>query len=294
MKHAYKPQPPASADKAPGEIITLPPLLVRKTTPPLSRWLRDVTQRLLPPLLGLGLLLLGWQLAAMNSKGFPTPLSTLDSALTLFADPFYQDGPNDMGIGWNVLASLQRVAVGFGLAALAGIPLGFLIGRSLFFARMFNPLIALLRPVSPLAWLPIGLLLFQKAEPASSWTIFICSIWPMVINTAEGVRRIPEDYLNVARVLQLSEWTVMRKILFPAVLPAVLTGVRLSIGIAWLVIVAAEMLTGGLGIGFWIWNEWNNLNVENIIIAIVIIGVVGLLLEQGLILLARRFSWQEK
>ncbi len=157
------------------------------------------------------MLLLAWQLAAMHSKGFPTPLSTLDSALTLFADPFYQDGPNDMGIGWNVLASLQRVAVGFGLAALAGIPLGFLIGRSLFFARMFNPLIALLRPVSPLAWLPIGLLLFQKAEPASSWTIFICSIWPMVINTAEGVRRIPQDYLNVARVLQLSEWTVMRK-----------------------------------------------------------------------------------
>lgn len=294
MKHAYKTQPQASAGKAPGEVITLPPLQVRKTTPPFSRWLRDATQRLLPPLLGLGLLLLGWQLAAINSKGFPTPLSTLDSALTLFADPFYQDGPNDMGIGWNVLASLQRVAVGFGLAALAGIPLGFLIGRSPFFARMFNPLIALLRPVSPLAWLPIGLLLFQKAEPASSWTIFICSIWPMVINTAEGVRRIPEDYLNVARVLQLSEWTVMRKILFPAVLPAVLTGVRLSIGIAWLVIVAAEMLTGGLGIGFWIWNEWNNLNVENIIIDIVIIGVVGLLLEQGLMLLARRFSWQDK
>ena len=199
-----------------------------------------------------------------------------------------------MGIGWNVLASLQRVAIGFGLAALVGIPLGFMIGRFIFLARMFNPLIALLRPVSPLAWLPIGLLLFQKAEPASSWTIFICSIWPMVINTAEGVRRIPQDYLNVARVLQLSEWTVMRRILFPAVLPAVLTGVRLSIGIAWLVIVAAEMLTGGLGIGFWIWNEWNNLNVENILIAIVIIGVVGLLLEQGLMLVARRFSWQEK
>ena len=116
----------------------------------------------------------------------------------------------------------------------------------------------------------------------------------MVINPAEGVRRIPQDYLNVARVLQLSEWTIMRRILFPAVLPAVLTGVRLSIGIAWLVIVAAEMLTGGLGIGFWIWNEWNNLNVENILIAIVIIGVVGLLLEQGLMLIARRFSWQEK
>jgi nitrate/nitrite transport system permease protein len=158
---------------------------------------------------------------------------------------------------------------------------------------MFTPLIALLRPVSPLAWLPIGLLLFQKAEPASSWTIFICSIWPMVINTAEGVRRIPQDYLNVARVLQLSEWTIMRRILFPAVLPAVLTGVPLH----------RHRLAGDcrrrnahrrLGIGFWIWNEWNNLNVENILIAIVIIGVVGLLLEQGLMLIARRFSWQEK
>ena len=201
MKQAQRKQPAVSVDNAPGEVIILPPVQVRRTTPTVTRWLRELTQRLLPPLLGLGVLLLAWQLAAMHSKGFPTPLSTLDSALTLFADPFYQDGPNDMGIGWNVLASLQRVAVGFGLAALAGIPLGFLIGRSLFFARMFNPLIALLRPVSPLAWLPIGLLLFQKAEPASSWTIFICSIWPMVINTAEGVRRIPQDYFNVARPL---------------------------------------------------------------------------------------------
>ncbi len=185
------------------------------------------------------MLLLAWQLAAMHSKGFPTPLSTLDSALTLFADPFYQDGPNDMGIGWNVLASCRRVAVGFGLAALAGIPLGFLIGRSLFFARMFNPLIALLRPVSPLAWLPIGLLLFQKAEPASSWTIFICSIWPMVINTAGGCAADPAGLSQRRPRPPALGWTVMRKILFPAVLPAVLTGVRLSIGIAWLVIVAA-------------------------------------------------------
>ncbi|WP_313479342.1 nitrate ABC transporter permease [Atlantibacter hermannii] len=277
-----------------AEIITLPPVQVRKRHPALQVAARHLAQRLLPGLLGLGLALVAWQLVSINSKGFPGPLSTLDSALTLFADPFYREGPNDQGIGWNVLASLQRVGIGFGLAALVGIPLGFLIGRFVFFARMFGPLIALLRPVSPLAWLPIGLLLFQRAEPASSWTIFICSIWPMVINTADGVRRIPDDYLNVARVLQLSEWTIMRRILFPAVLPAILTGVRLSIGIAWLVIVAAEMLTGGLGIGFWIWNEWNNLNVENIIIAIVIIGVVGLMLEQALLLVARRFSWQEK
>ncbi|EOL9037717.1 nitrate ABC transporter permease [Cronobacter sakazakii] len=284
----------AAPEQPAGEVIVMPRVAVRKRRTPLAATVNALLARVVPAILGLALLVIAWQIAAVSSKGFPTPLSTLDSALTLFADPFYNDGPNDQGIGWNVLASLSRVAVGFGLAALVGIPLGFLIGRFTFLGRMFNLLIALLRPVSPLAWLPIGLLLFQKAEPASSWTIFICSIWPMVINTAEGVKRIPEDYLNVARVLQLSEWTVMRRILFPAVLPAVLTGVRLSIGIAWLVIVAAEMLTGGLGIGFWIWNEWNNLNVENILIAIVIIGVVGLLLEQGLMLIARRFSWQDK
>ncbi|ELY3834939.1 nitrate ABC transporter permease [Cronobacter turicensis] len=284
----------AAPEQPAGEVIVMPRVAVRKRRTPLAATVNALLARVVPAILGLALLVIAWQIAAVSSKGFPTPLSTLDSALTLFADPFYNEGPNDQGIGWNVLASLSRVAVGFGLAALVGIPLGFLIGRFTFLGRMFNPLIALLRPVSPLAWLPIGLLLFQKAEPASSWTIFICSIWPMVINTAEGVKRIPDDYLNVARVLQLSEWTVMRRILFPAVLPAVLTGVRLSIGIAWLVIVAAEMLTGGLGIGFWIWNEWNNLNVENILIAIVIIGVVGLLLEQGLMLIARRFSWQDK
>ncbi|QTF10796.1 nitrate ABC transporter permease [Brenneria izadpanahii] len=256
--------------------------------------LRQAAQRVFPALLGAGLLLCIWQAAALNSENFPTPWATWLAALDIFAEPFYIAGPNDQGIGWNVVASLQRVGIGFGLAALVGIPAGFLIGRFSFVANMLNPIISLLRPVSPLAWLPIGLLLFQRAEPASSWTIFICSIWPMILNTAEGVRHIPQDYLNVARVLKLSEFTVMRKILLPAVLPNVLTGVRLSIGIAWLVIVAAEMLTGGIGIGFWIWNEWNNLNVENIIIAIVVIGVIGLLLEQGLMLIAKRFNYDNR
>ncbi|ESS59820.1 nitrate ABC transporter, permease protein [Enterobacter cloacae S611] len=271
------------------------PLVAKRA--PVNR-LRSMLQRFItaaiPGLLGAIVLIALWQVAALNSKGFPTPLQTWEAAKTLFAEPFYIDGPNDMGIGWNVLASLERVALGFGLAALVGIPVGFLIGRFRFIARMFGPLIALLRPVSPLAWLPIGLLLFQRAEPASTWTIFICSIWPMILNTAEGVMRIPQDYLNVARVLKLSEFTVMRKILFPAVLPHILTGVRLSIGIAWLVIVAAEMLTGGVGIGFWIWNEWNNLNVQNIIIAILLIGVVGMALEQGLMAIARRFSYDTR
>ncbi|CCG87277.1 nitrate ABC transporter permease [Erwinia piriflorinigrans] len=256
--------------------------------------LRRIGQRIIPAILGIAVLLAIWQIAALSSKGFPTPLKSLAAAKVIFADPFYIAGPNDMGIGWNLLASLRRVAIGFGLAAIVGIPAGFLIGRFRFIANMFNPIISLLRPVSPLAWLPIGLLLFQRAEPASAWTIFICSIWPMILNTAEGVKRIPQDYLNVARVLNLNEFTVMRKILFPAVLPYILTGVRLSIGIAWLVIVAAEMLTGGVGIGFWIWNEWNNLNVENIIIAIVLIGVVGMVLEQGLMAIARRFSYDNR
>lgn len=277
----------------PPSRATVIPLQVTPKIAPRPARLRPLLQRTIPAAGGLLLLLLMWQLAALAEPAFPSPYVTWQAAQTLFADPFYSNGPNDQGIGWNVLASLQRVAIGFGLAALVGIPAGFLLGRFTFLARMGNPVIALLRPVSPLAWLPIGLLLFQRAEPAASWTIFICSIWPMIINTAEGVQRIPQDYLNVARVLQLSEWTVMRRILLPAVLPAVLTGVRLSIGIAWLVIVAAEMLTGGLGIGFWIWNEWNNLNVANILIAILIIGVVGLLLEQGLMLLVRRFSWEK-
>uniref|UniRef100_UPI0035C6F9DE nitrate ABC transporter permease n=1 Tax=Serratia quinivorans TaxID=137545 RepID=UPI0035C6F9DE len=288
--------PASSRAEVSAEIVPLKrpvmPLPQRK-----ARWgllLQQGFRHGVPAALGLVLTLVVWQVAALNSKGFPTPWATWQAALVLFADPFYSAGPNDQGIGWNVLASLQRVATGFGLAALVGIPAGFLLGRFAFLANMLNPIISLLRPVSPLAWLPIGLLLFQRAEPASTWTIFICSIWPMILNTAEGVTRIPQDYLNVARVLKLSEWTVMRKILFPAVLPYVLTGVRLSIGIAWLVIVAAEMLTGGVGIGFWIWNEWNNLNVENIIIAIIVIGVVGLLLEQGLMLLAKRFSYPNR
>jgi nitrate/nitrite transport system permease protein len=247
----------------------------------------------LPPVSGVALLVGVWALLTMNSTAFPTPAAAFDSAVKLFADPFYRKGPNDQGIGWNLLNSLQRVALGFGLAALVGIPLGFAIGRFTFLNRMVSPLISLLRPVSPLAWLPIGLLVFKAANPAAIWTIFICSIWPMVVNTAVGVQRVPQDYLNVARVLNLSEWSVMTKILFPAVLPYMLTGVRLSVGTAWLVIVAAEMLTGGVGIGFWVWDEWNNLNVQHILVAIFVIGIVGLLLEQLLVSVAKRFSYDE-
>jgi nitrate/nitrite transport system permease protein len=258
----------------------------RSSMPP---WLLQIVA----PLLGLAFLVLVWQIIAMHNSQFPTPLLTLQEALKLFADPFYRTSPNDQGIGWNILASLQRVGIGFGLAALVGIPLGFMIGRFRFLSSMFGPIISLLKPVSPLAWLPIGLLVFKSANPAAIWAIFICSIWPMVINTAVGVQRVPQDYMNVARVLNLSEWKIITKILFPSVLPYMLTGVRLAIGTAWLVIVAAEMLTGGVGIGFWVWDEWNNLNVPHIIIAIVVIGVVGLLLEQLLVTLAKAFTYEQ-
>jgi nitrate/nitrite transport system permease protein len=252
---------------------------------------RAVALRLIAPVAGFALFVLVWQLIAQTGGQIPTPAKVWEAALKIFSDPFYRKGPNDQGIGWNILASLQRVAVGFGVAALIGIPLGFMVGRFRFLDDMTTPIISLLRPVSPLAWLPIGLLVFKAANPAAIWTIFICSIWPMIINTAVGVRQIPQDYMNVAKVLNLSEWKVFTMILFPAVLPFVLTGVRLSIGVAWLVIVAAEMLTGGVGIGFWVWDEWNNLNVQHIIIAIFTVGIVGLLLEYVMVSIAKRFEY---
>ncbi len=250
--------------------------------------------RWVSPLIGFAVLIVIWSMVSIKSGNtFPTPWETFLQAKDIFSDPFYSHGPNDQGIGWNIYSSLKRVALGFGLAALVGIPAGFVLGRFEWASQMFNPLISLLRPVSPLAWLPIGLLVFKGANPAAIWTIFICSIWPMIINTAVGVQRVPSDYMNVAKVLNLSEWKIMTKILFPAVLPYMLTGVRLSVGTAWLVIVAAEMLTGGVGIGFWVWDEWNNLNVKNIIIAIFVIGVVGLILEAALVRLASAFTFDD-
>jgi nitrate/nitrite transport system permease protein len=278
--------PAAVASAAlPAAATELPPTPSRLRTVLVS-WVRGFV----PPALGLVLFVLAWAQVSVVSD-LPGPLQTWDSAVQVFSDPFYEKGPNDQGIGWNVLHSLARVAIGFGLAAVIGIPLGFMIGRFAFLNKMTAPIMSLLRPVSPLAWLPIGLYVFKEAQPAAIWVIFISSIWPIIINTAVGVERVPQDYLNIARVLKLSEWKVFTRILFPAVLPYMMTGIRLSIGVAWLVIVAAEMLTGGVGLGFWVWDEWNNLNVEHIIIAIFVVGIIGLLLEQTLILLAKRFEY---
>ncbi|MDE2428958.1 MAG: nitrate ABC transporter permease [Burkholderiales bacterium] len=284
---------PAKADTASTDSVIQKTSSVAAKTDKAPMSFRPFLLAVLPPLFGIGMLILIWEIVAIKTSSFPSPWLTLQEAIKIFSDPFYRNGPNDQGIGWNIYASLKRVGVGFGLAALAGIPLGFLIGRFKFLSGMFNPIISLLKPVSPLAWLPIGLLVFKSADPAAIWSIFICSIWPMVINTAIGVQRVPQDYMNVARVLNLSEWKIITKILLPSVLPYMLTGVRLAIGTAWLVIVAAEMLTGGVGIGFWVWDEWNNLNVQHIIIAIVVIGLVGLILEQILVAVARSFTYEE-
>jgi nitrate/nitrite transport system permease protein len=284
LQKKFKPE--TTSPPHPAARRELPPQVVRPRQPA-PEWL--ITG--IAWVAGIGLFIVAWAAIAKFGGRIPDPIVVGKAAAKIFADPFYSKGPNDQGIGWNVLSSLRRVGIGFGLAALVGIPLGFAIGRFRFLSAMADPIIALLKPVSPLAWLPIGLLVFKAANPAAIWVIFICSLWPMIVNTAVGVRQIPQDYLNVARVLNLSEWKVFTKILFPAVLPYMITGVRLSIGVAWLVIVAAEMLTGGVGIGFWVWDEWNNLKVEHIMIAIFTIGVVGLLLEQALMLAARRFNY---
>jgi nitrate/nitrite transport system permease protein len=249
-----------------------------------------LAQKLTPPAIGIALFLALWAVAA-DFTDLPGPGQTFATAMEVFRDPFYDNGPNDRGIGWNLLSSLYRVGVGFGMAALVGIPLGFLIGHFGFLHQAMAPIISLLRPVSPLAWLPIGLYVFNRAEPAAVWVIFVSSLWPMVLNTAAGVMHIPQEYRNVGRVLDLSPWKLFTRILLPAVVPYLITGIRLSVGIAWLVIVAAEMVTGGVGIGFWVWDHWNNLSVPHILIAIFVIGLVGFVLEQSILWVARKFDY---
>ena len=283
-----EPLPTPSAHKVPLRQLAVVAKPGGNLAAPIMKWVKLV----LPPALGIAMFVGLWAIISTSNPNLPGPAKTWASAVQLFSHPFYQKGPNDQGIGWNILASLKRVGIGFGMAALVGIPVGFLIGRVAFLNGMLSPIISLLRPVSPLAWLPIGLLVFKAADPAAIWVIFISAIWPLIINTAVGVSRVPQDYLNVARVLDLSPWKIVSKILLPATLPYILTGIRLSIGVAWLVIVAAEMLTGGVGIGFWVWDEWNNLNVEHIIIAIFVVGIVGLLLEQLLVFIAKKFSYE--
>jgi nitrate/nitrite transport system permease protein len=246
----------------------------RKFTPLVIR------ETVLFPVLGfLGLIGIWWIIAIFRSELMPTPLEALNNNLHYILNPFSQKGSGDLGIGWLLLASLRRVSIGFLLGAAIAIPLGFLIGLSRTAMLIFNPIIQILRPVSPLAWLPIALAMFGIAEPSAIFVIFITSLWPTIINTALGVASVPKDYLDVAAVLEMPQYRKIFKIILPASLPYIFTGLRLSLGIAWLVIVAVEMLTGGVGIGFFLWDEWNRLNLSSVFLAVIVIGITGLVLD---------------
>ncbi|MBN3878901.1 MULTISPECIES: nitrate ABC transporter permease [unclassified Nostoc] len=232
------------------------------------------------PVLGfLGIIVLWWIIALANHELMPTPPEALIANLDYILNPFYQRGPGNLGIGWLLIASLRRVLLGFLLGAVVAIPVGFLIGMSRPAMLALNPIIQIFKPVSPLAWLPIALAIFNLADPSAIFVIFITSLWPTIINTALGVSSVPKDYLDVARVLEMPRWRRITKIILPASLPYIFTGLRISLGIAWLVIVAVEMLTGGVGIGFFVWDEWSRLNLSSVFLAVFIIGLTGLILD---------------
>lgn len=260
----------------------------------LKTWLAKFSSRLARlgySIIGFSVMLLVWAVIATWSPDFPGPRATLVVLYEMLANPFYIYGPNDMGIGHQLWSSLVRVFFGFSLASLVAIPLGMLMGANRFCHRIFYPIVQILKPVSPLAWFPIGLVAFQSAGTATIFIIFITSIWPTLINTAFGVSTVPVDHKNVARVFGFSHWKYITKVVLPYSLPHIITGLRLSIGIAWLVIVAGEMLSGGTGIGFFVWDSWNALSLEKVISAILIIGLVGLMLDTFFSLLQKKFTY---
>jgi nitrate/nitrite transport system permease protein len=252
---------------------------------------RVLTDWVLLPLVGVVCLVGLWALISQTVvRDLPSPLQTWEKSKLYVMEPFTKRGEQDQGILRFTWYSLILVAKGYTIGLLVGVPLGFVLGLSPVFRKTFDPIIQLVRPVSPLAWLPLGLILFQKSEPAALFTIALCSMWPTVLNTALGVRSVPQDYLNVARVLQLSRTKTLFKILIPATLPYMFTGFRLSLGLAWLVIVAAEMLTGAPGVGGFLWQEYNSNIYPHIILCILTIGVIGFILDRLMSLVEMRFK----
>lgn len=260
-----------------------------------SSGLQPIVKRIASVLVGLSYNVLGfvlligfWYFISVITKGeLPGPVATSTVFWELISDPFYDYGPNEKGIALQLFSSLSRVFTGFILGSLIAIPIGVLMGANPFCRKVFYPIVQILKPVSPLAWFPIGLVAFQSASDATVFIIVITSLWPTVINTAFGVASIPDDHKNVSKAFGFSRWKYLTKVLFPYSLPHIITGLRLSIGVAWLVIVAGEMLSGGMGIGFFVWDSWNALSLERVISAILIIGLVGLVLDRG-------FSYLEK
>ncbi|WP_374679287.1 nitrate ABC transporter permease [Bosea sp. 47.2.35] len=265
----------------PPEVVVLPAATLKPFAPRLVPWGKSALVNLLPPLITVALILLFWQLAAAGPQSsLPPPTKIWEEAKDLIVEPFYWAGSQDIGLGWRILVSLQRVAIGFSLAAVVGVLLGALVGQSVWAMRGLDPVFQVLRTVPPLAWLPLSLAAFRDSQPSAIFVIFITAIWPVIINTAVGIRNIPQDYRNVAQVLRLNQIEFFYKIMVPSAAPYIFTGLRIGVGLSWLAIVAAEMLTGGVGIGFFIWDAWNSSRLSDIIVALVYIGVVGFLLDR--------------
>jgi nitrate/nitrite transport system permease protein len=242
---------------------------------------KKIGAAVLPPLFVMLLALLLWQIFASSpTSGLPPPTTVISESSDLILHPFFDNGGTDKGLGLHVFASLKRVAMGYALAAIVGIALGTLVGASQLFMRGLDPLFQILRTVPPLAWLPISLAAFKDGQPSAIFVIFITAIWPIIINTATGIRNIPDDYKNVARVIQLNPLQYFTKIMVPAAAPYIFTGLRIGIGLSWLAIVAAEMLIGGTGIGFFIWEAWNSSHISDIIVALFYVGFVGFILDR--------------
>ncbi len=247
----------------------------------LGLMLRSTAVAVIPPLITLAVLLMIWQIAfGRPGATLPPPTQVWSEAKDLILDPFFVNGSQDIGLGWRVLTSLQRVVVGFSLSAVVGVLMGAVVGQSIWAMRGLDPIFQILRTVPPLAWLPIALAAFRDSNPSAIFVIFITSIWPVLINTAVGVRNIPQDYRNVAQVLRLNQVEFFFKIMAPSAAPYIFTGLRIGVGLSWLSIVAAEMLTGGVGIGFFIWDAWNSSRLPDIVVALVYIGVVGFVLDR--------------
>jgi len=265
---------------APAKVLAITP----KTTPFATRALvqaKVVASNVVPPVVVLAIILGVWELLCRKAGAtLPPPSRVLKDTWELIVDPFFDRGGIDKGLFWHMSASLQRVAFGYALSAVAGVALGTLVGQSTWAMRGLDPIFQVLRTVPPLAWLPLSLAAFRNSEPSAIFVIFITAIWPIIINTAVGIRNIPQDYRNVAQVLRLNQFEFFYKIMVPAAAPYIFTGLRIGIGLSWLAIVAAEMLIGGVGIGFFIWDAWNSSHISEIILALVYVGLVGFILDR--------------
>jgi nitrate/nitrite transport system permease protein len=285
---------PAKNIEAAAIVTTAPAAVVKlmpKRLPVAEKYVKaakDVAVRVVPPLIVLALLLLFWELVCRRAGStLPPPSRVFKDTKELIFDPFFDRGGIDKGLFWHLSASLQRVALGYSLAAIAGIALGTLVGQSVWAMRGLDPIFQVLRTIPPLAWLPLSLAAFRDGQPSAIFVIFITSIWPIIINTAVGIRNIPQDYRNVAAVVQLNPLEFFWKIMIPAAAPYIFTGLRIGIGLSWLAIVAAEMLIGGVGIGFFIWDAWNSSHISEIILALFYVGIIGFVLDRVIAGLAR-------